>query len=175
MSLEGKKVVITGGSSGIGLATAQSATVQGAEVIIASRSSHKLAHAKSLLNQVQTVVLDVRKEMEMKHFFEHVGPFDHLVTTAADAGSGSLFLQHETNSARDLFEGKFWGQYVVLKYAASKLREGSSITLFSGWISRKPMIGYSTLAAIESLTRVLALELAPICVNAIAPGVINTP
>jgi NAD(P)-dependent dehydrogenase (short-subunit alcohol dehydrogenase family) len=179
MSLDGKKVVITGGSSGIGFATAQRAVVQGAEVIIVSRSSHKLAHAKRLLSRLQTVVLDVRKEQEMKQFFESFSPFDHLVTAAADAGGGPLFLQRETASARDLFEGKFWGQYVALKYAASKLRQGSSITLFSGWISRKPMTGYSTLAAIdgavESLTRVLALELAPIRVNAISPGVIDTP
>ena len=81
--------------------------------------------------------------------------------------------------ARALFESKYWGQYHCAKYAAPQLPAQGSMVLFSGWISRKPMAGVSTLAAvdaaIEALGRTLALELAPRRVNVVTPGMINTP
>lgn len=100
------------------------------------------------------------------------------VTAAAGTLRGRL-VDLETASARSLFESKFWGQHHCAKYAATRLAQAGSITLLSGWISRKPMPGLGTLAAIdgaiEALVRVLAIELAPVRVNAVVPGQIDTP
>jgi NAD(P)-dependent dehydrogenase (short-subunit alcohol dehydrogenase family) len=180
MSIAGKKVVITGGSSGIGLVTAQAVVAQEAHVIIVGRSPEKLRVARQQIGKnVETTELDVTKEADVQSFFEAVGPFDHLITAAGPEAGDQPLLQLETGAARAMFESKFWGQYYAVKYAAPSLRSGGTITLFSGWISRKPMAGLSTFAAIdgaiESLARVLALELAPIRVNVVTPGVIQTP
>lgn len=180
MSMQAKKVVITGGSSGIGLATAKELVAAGAQVVIAGRSAQKLEQASVMLGPLaETYTLDVTKEREVEDFFAKVGSFDHLVTAAGPEAGDKPVLQLQTAAARNMFESKFWGQYYAAKYGAPKLRDEASITLFSGWISRKPMVGLSTFAAIdgaiESLTRVLALELAPIRVNAVVPGAIETP
>lgn len=179
MSMNGQKVVVTGGSSGIGLATAQALVERGAGVIIASRSPEKLEKAGRMLGpEAETHTLDVTREEEVKAFFEKIGPFDHLITAASGVAGGG-FLDLGTAAARALFESKFWGQYHAVKYGAPFLRKGGSITLFSGFVSRKPLAGFSTYAAIdgaiESLARVLALELAPLRVNVVTPGLIDTP
>jgi len=178
-TLESKRVVITGGASGIGLATAGQVIEAGGEVIIMSRSRERLDAACTALGaSSRGIVLDVTNEADVEHCFKQIGAFDHLLTAAAGTLRGSLTAL-ETKSARALFESKFWGQHHCAKYAAPRLLPGGSITFLGGWISRKPMQGLSTLAAIdgamESLTRVLALELAPIRVNIIVPGQIDTP
>ncbi|NEW05075.1 SDR family oxidoreductase [Paenibacillus sp. SYP-B3998] len=177
--LHNKKVVIIGGSSGIGFATAQQALAQGAEVIIASRSEEKLRKAKEELGaKAASYVLDTTQEQEVKAFFETVGSFDHLVVSAAET-SGGPFLETETAKARQLFENKFWGQYYATKYGTPHISKNGSITLFSGVVAYKSMIGSSTLgavnAAVSNLGQTLALELAPIRVNVVSPGIINTP
>jgi len=174
----GKRVVITGGSAGIGLATAKALAQQDAQVIIASRSREKLDRAKSVIGETcEAHVLDVSDENAVKRFFDDVGKLDHLVTPAAGGTLGPL-LDLPTATARDVVESKLWGQYYTAKHAAPKLGNGASITFFSGIVSRKPMAGTSTYAiiagAMESLTRCLALELAPIRVNCVTPGVIAT-
>lgn len=177
MSLEGKRVVITGGGSGIGFAIAKTLVERDASVVIAGRTVDKLKAAKeSLGGAAETRTLDVTEEAEVKAFFADVGPFDHLVTAAAGVAVGRV-LDLETSYARALMESKYWGQYHSAKYGAPLVLEGGSITLFSGWMSRKPMAGTSSFAAvdgaIEALTRILALELAPTRVNAIVPGLID--
>ncbi|MEW6324434.1 MAG: SDR family oxidoreductase [Nitrospirota bacterium] len=179
MSLKGKKIVITGGSSGIGLATARALANWEAEVIIAGRTVPKLEQAKQSLGpRAAAAPLDVTREPDVKRAFENIGPFDHLITAASGVAMGA-FREIDTAAARELFESKFWGQYLCAKHAAGRLRPGGSIVLFSGIASRKPMAGLSTYAAIdgaiESLARTLALELAPIRVNVVTPGVIETP
>lgn len=174
-----KKVVITGGSAGIGLATAKALAQQDAHLIIASRSQDKLDRAKKEIGKnCETHKLDVSDEDAVKRFFDNVGNIDHLVTPAAGGALGPL-LELPTASARNVVDSKLWGQYHTAKYGAPKLGSGSSITFFSGIVSRKPMAGTSTYTiiagAMESLTRCLALELAPIRVNCVTPGVIDTP
>jgi len=178
-TLASKRVVITGGGSGIGLATAEQVIKAGGEVVILGRSRERLDAACAALGKSsRAMVLDVTNETDVEQCFDQIGAFDHLVTAAAGTLRGNLTTL-ETKSARALFESKFWGQHHCAKYAAPRLLRGGSMTFLGGWISRKPMRGLSTLAAIdgamESLTRVLALELAPIRVNVIVPGQIDTP
>jgi len=177
--LKDKKVVIIGGSSGIGLESAKQLIAQGAEVIIASRSEDKLKNAKEQLGVRATAyILDTTQEQQVQSFFEKIGQFDHLVVSAAETSSG-LFLQTDTAQARKLFENKFWGQYYAAKYGASKILPNGSIILFSGVVAYKSIVGSAILgavnAAISNLGQTLALELAPIRVNIVSPGIIDTP
>ena len=175
----GSRVVITGGSSGIGLATARALAQQNARVIIASRSREKLDRArKEVGKNCEAHELDVTDEDAVKRFFDTIGNFDHLVMPAAKALLGP-FLEVPAAAVRELIESKLWGQYHTARHGAPKLGKGSSITFFAGIVSRKPMVGTSSYTivagAVESLTRCLAIELAPIRVNCVAPGVIDTP
>ncbi|MDW7616579.1 SDR family oxidoreductase [Peribacillus simplex] len=177
--LKDKKVVIIGGSSGIGFESAKQVIAKGAEVIIASRSEDKLQNAKEKLGDRATaLILDTTQEQQVQSFFEKVGQFDHLVVSAAETSGGS-FLQTDTAKARQLFENKFWGQYYAAKYGAPKILPHGSIILFSGVVAYKSMVGSSILgavnAAVSNLGQTLALELAPIRVNIVSPGIIDTP
>ncbi|MGD8189787.1 SDR family oxidoreductase [Brevibacillus ginsengisoli] len=177
--LQDQKVVIIGGSSGIGLETAKQVIAQGAEVIIASRSEDKLRQATDHLGaRAVAHQLDTTQEGQVHAFFEQIGSFDHLVVSAAET-SGGPFLETDTAQARQLFENKFWGQYYTAKYGAPKIKPTGSITLFSGVVAYKSMVGSSTLgavnAAVSNLGQTLALELAPIRVNIVSPGIIDTP
>lgn len=179
MSLKEKKVVIIGGSSGIGLASAKAATAAGAYVLIAGRSQEKLHKALAEIEgEVEAHSIDVTKEREVEDFFARIGPFDHLVTTAA-TGTVGPFLLMKSVAVREVFASKFWGQYYAARYAAPYLANGGSITMFAGVTSHKPLPGLVAYAAvngaIEGLCRSLAVELAPIRVNVVSPGIVMTP
>lgn len=175
---EHKTIVIIGGSAGIGLATAKALAGLGADIVIASRSKARLDAATAQIgNGAVGYELDVTNARAVEAFFDTVGPFDHLATPAA-AGAVGMFLEIDPARARAHIESKLWGQYFAARFGAPKLRAGGSITLFSGVVSRKPLRGTTTAAlatgAIESFTRVLALELAPIRVNCVTPGITET-
>lgn len=178
-NLRGQMVVITGGSSGIGLAAARMAVARGASVVLMGRALEKLERARDELGPAASAIqIDVTDEAMVRDRFARLERVDHLITAAAGSLRGRI-VDLDTQRARALFEGKFWGQHHCVKYAAPRMSPGGSITLFSGWVSRKPALEMSTLAAvdgaIEALARNLALELAPIRVNAITPGQIDTP
>jgi NAD(P)-dependent dehydrogenase (short-subunit alcohol dehydrogenase family) len=179
MELQGKKVVIIGGSSGIGLATAKAAAAEGAEVVIASRSEEKLRKATAeIKGKVESIPVNTLEESSVKALFERVGALDHLATPGSEAAWGP-FLDMELGAAKSGFDSKFWGQYLAAKYGGPKIRQGGSITLFSGAYSQRPGRGATLLCAInsavEGLGRALAVELSPIRVNVVSPGLVDTP
>lgn len=179
MSLKGKRVVILGGTSGIGLATAKAFLDQSAQVIIASRSVSKLNEAKqSLGGNVEGIEIDFRSEEKAAEFFSTVGKFDHLVVTAGEGAMGH-FSELPVASAKEAFDSKFWGQYITVRSALPYLNNESSITLTSGVYGVRPPQGATTLAAInsaiEGLVRGLSVDLAPIRVNVVSPGIVDTP
>ena len=175
----GRTVVITGGASGIGLATARMVVDRGGRVILMGRSLARLKAARAELGAAAaTIELDVTDEDAVRRTVTSIKRIDHLITAAAGTLRGRL-IDLDTQRARELFDTKFWGQHHCIKYAASRMAADGSVVVFSGWISRKPVVEMSTLAAvdgaIEALARTLALELAPVRVNAITPGQIDTP
>ena len=175
MSLAGKKVVVVGGSSGIGLATAEFAKKQGAEVIVASRSADKVKAAADKIG-AKGIVADVTNDDSVVQLFKICGPVDHVVVTAAQLKSGP-FKTVAMEDVRATLEGKFWGAWRVAR--AAEIRAGGSLTLVSGFLSIRPrpnsaIVGAAN-GAIESLARSLALELAPVRVNCVSPGIIDTP
>ncbi len=175
MSLAGKKVVVVGGSSGIGLATAELAKQSGADVIIASRNQDKVAAAAGA-SGTRGMVVDVTDDASVSALFKACGPVDHVVVTAAQLRTGP-FRTVAMEDVRATMESKFWGAWRVAR--AAEIRPGGSLTLVSGFLSVRPrpaaaIVGAAN-AALESLARSLALELAPVRVNAVSPGVIDTP
>lgn len=179
MRFQGQKIIVIGGSSGIGLATAKMAGTEGATVIIASRSEEKLRRAaEQIQGRVETITVNVMDENSVKALFDKVGDFDHLATPGSEAPMGP-FLTMDTGTAKAGFDSKFWGQYLAAKHGAPRIRAGGSITFFAGIWSQKPVPGSSVItainSAIEGLGRSLAMELAPIRVNTVSPGIIDTP
>jgi NAD(P)-dependent dehydrogenase (short-subunit alcohol dehydrogenase family) len=173
--LEGKKVVVVGGSSGIGLSTAELAKREGAEVIIASRNADRLNSVAARLG-AKAIPADVTSDESVENLFRACGPVDHVVVTAAQLRSGP-FKTVPMEDVRSTMEGKFWGAWRVARSA--EIRAGGSLTLVSGFLSVRPrpnsaIVGAAN-GAIESLARSLALELAPVRVNAVSPGIIDTP
>jgi NAD(P)-dependent dehydrogenase (short-subunit alcohol dehydrogenase family) len=175
MNLAGQKVVVVGGSSGIGLSTAAMAKQNGAEVIIASRSTEKLKAAADKIG-VKAIVADVTSDDSVASLFKQCGALDHVVVTAAQLKSGP-FKSVSMDDVRSTMEGKFWGAWRCARSAG--IRPGGSLTLVSGFLSVRPRPGSAIVGAangaLESLTRALALELAPVRVNCVSPGLIDTP
>jgi NAD(P)-dependent dehydrogenase (short-subunit alcohol dehydrogenase family) len=175
MLLAGKKVVVVGGSSGIGLSTAELAMREGADVVIASRNAERLKAAADKLG-VNAIPADVTNDESVVQLFKTCGAVDHVVVTAAQLRTGP-FKTVSMDDVRATMEGKFWGAWRVAR--AAEIRAGGSLTLVSGFLSIRPrpnsaIVG-SANGAIESLARSLALELAPVRVNCVSPGIIDTP
>jgi NAD(P)-dependent dehydrogenase (short-subunit alcohol dehydrogenase family) len=171
------RVLVVGGNSGIGLATAAAAAEAGAAVTIASRSQTKLESALAKLSKTaRAVLLDTGDAGAVERFFADEAPWDHIIVSAAQTPSGpvrSLSLA----DAKIAMESKFWGAYRVAR--ATKIREGGSLTFVSGFLSVRPssnsVLQGAINAALEALARGLALELTPVRVNAVSPGLIATP
>jgi NAD(P)-dependent dehydrogenase (short-subunit alcohol dehydrogenase family) len=175
MLLANQKVVVVGGSSGIGLSTAELAKREGAEVVIAARNVERLDAAAKKLNAT-AIPADVTSDESVAELFRKCGPIDHVVVTAAQLRTGP-FKTVKMEDVRATMEGKFWGAWRVAR--AAEIRPGGSLTLVTGFLSMRPrpssaIVGAAN-GALESLARSLALELAPVRVNAVSPGIIDTP
>ncbi|HEY1481013.1 MAG TPA: SDR family oxidoreductase [Gaiellales bacterium] len=177
--LSGTRIVILGGTSGIGLATALRASAAGADVVVVSANPERVdAALEQLPEGADGYAVDLRDEQAVAGLFERLGELDHLVYTAGEALQIALLADTDLDAGRRAFETRYWGAYAAAKHAAPRLREGGSITLSSGGAGERPMASWSVASsicgAIESLTRALAIELAPIRVNAVAPGLVRS-
>ena len=179
MSLNGRRIVILGGTSGIGLATAKAAQREGAFVVVASSRQQRVDRAlASLESGAEGHVVDLSDEAQVREFFEHIGAFDHLVYTAGETLQLETLDAVQLDHARGFVNIRFWGAFMAVKYGSPHIRAGGSITLTSGVAGLRPHKGWTVAASIcgamEALTRALAVELAPIRVNAVCPGVVRT-
>lgn len=177
MSLETKTVVIIGGGSGIGLATALRALAQGARVVIGGRGPDRLEAALVRLGRrASAQPVDTGDVGSLRAFFETVGRFDHLFVPAADYVVGPID-QLDDAAAESPFRSKFWGQYRAAREAMPYIDETGSITLMAGAAGARPIKGAAAYAAcnsaIEGLGRALAIELSPVRVNTVSPGTID--
>ena len=180
MTLNGKRIVVLGGSSGIGLATARAAAQEGANVVIASSRKARINEALTTLpTGTEGHVLDLADGEATQALFARLGSFDHLVFTAGETLLLGSLATTDVDAARRFFELRYWGAYCAAKYGASSIREGGSIVFTSGIAGQRPRAGWalgaSICAAMEGLTRALAVELAPIRVNIVSPGVVRSP
>lgn len=176
-NFESKTVLIVGGSSGIGAAAAKAFAALGAEVTIASRSQEKLdAVAADIGAHVRTAVIDTTDEASVDTFFSNAGRFDHVVISAAQTPGGPV-RELALSDAYAAMNSKFWGAYRVAR--AVKITDSGSLTLVSGFLSVRPnkssVLQGAINAALEALARGLALELSPVRVNTVSPGLIATP
>jgi NAD(P)-dependent dehydrogenase (short-subunit alcohol dehydrogenase family) len=174
-----RRIVVLGGSSGIGLAVAQEAVAQGAHAIIASSNADRVRQAVATLDgKAEGHTLDLSNEQDIQSFFQNIGEFDHLVFTAGDTLALSELAATDLSKARQAFELRYWAVLAAVKHASKHIREGGSIVLTTGIAGERPHKGWTLAAsvcgAIVSLTRALAVELAPIRVNAVSPGVVRT-
>lgn len=179
MSLSGKRIVILGGTSGIGLATAKAAQREGADLVVASSRKQRVDRALSSLQAgAEGQIIDLSDEADVRAFFERIGAFDHLVFTAGETLHLEALDTMQLDHARGFVNIRFWGAVMAAKYGSPRIRSGGSITLTNGVAGLRPRKGWTLAASIcgamEALTRALAVELAPIRVNAVCPGLVRT-
>ncbi len=180
--LRDKRVIVIGGSSGIGFAVARGALAEGARVVIGSRDSVRVDEARERLGAgAAGVTVDVRDETSVAAFFDEVGAFDHLVFTAGDWDAirrPGTVAELDFDDARAIFAVRFWGALAAVKHAQAGISPHGSITLTDGLVAHRPRKGAplntAMAGAIEHLTRALAVDLAPIRVNAVCPGFVLT-
>jgi NAD(P)-dependent dehydrogenase (short-subunit alcohol dehydrogenase family) len=182
MDITGNTVIVVGGSSGIGFGVAQAALAKGAEVIIVGRSPERLAQAAEDLasaKHVRTIAADVTSEDEVRRLFETAGNFNHLFVSAASNLAYQPIREFDLEAARKTIDAKLIAALLLSKYAARQINEHGSITFTAGIAAERPMPTAALVAAVNgglfSFTYALAIGLAPVRVNAISPGWIETP
>lgn len=162
----------------MGLGVAQAAHAMGAAITVASRGANSTEQRPELA-AFEQVVLDMRNEETVRAAFEAVGQFDHLVVTAGpELGSWGAFMDPDMRGVRSYLESKFLGTWACARHAAPHMAAGGSMTFLTGGTGARAKLGLaavtSTFAAVDSLAQSLALELAPIRVNTVRPGFIDT-
>ena len=180
MTLQDQRVVVLGGTSGIGLATARLAADQGASVIVASSNASSVQRALAALpSSAAGEAVDLTDSAAVAAFFAGLDPFDHLVFTAGEALTLLEIGTMDLAKARQAFELRYFGALGAVSAAVPRLRPGGSVVLTTGAAGDRPGPGWSVAASIcgamDSLVRALAVELAPLRVNAVKPGVVRTP
>jgi NAD(P)-dependent dehydrogenase (short-subunit alcohol dehydrogenase family) len=183
MRLHSKRVVVIGGSSGIGLETARLALSLGACVTIAGRSEDRLSRAAATLNnapdRLRTVMVDMADGESIRSLFSGESQVDHVFVPAGELRPESAdLLTGDIAGMRSVLDVRLLGVAHVVRHS-KPLMKGGSIVLMSGLYATRPAVGgamaAAAVAAVEGMTRALALDLAPIRVNAVAPGLIDTP
>ncbi|RUU58087.1 SDR family oxidoreductase [Mesorhizobium sp. M2C.T.Ca.TU.002.02.1.1] len=181
-SLNGKKIIVVGGSSGIGFGVAAAALEAGAEVVIAGRSAEKLKAATKRLagaGRVAAIAADMANEADVARLFDAIGAFDHLVATAGTPPPNDPIGETDMDFVRQFVDGKLIGAVMLAKHAVRTLNKGGSMIFTSGINKdRPPVPGGSVVSAVAGsftyFARALALELAPTRVNIVSPGWVDT-
>jgi NAD(P)-dependent dehydrogenase (short-subunit alcohol dehydrogenase family) len=173
--LQLKRVVVIGGSAGIGLATARAARAHGAEVILTARNPERLATAAQEIGAAGTAAFDAADPDALERFFAEVGVVDHVLVSAGRPYYAPL-AELNIEQAKASFDDHLWLAIRIAKLAPGKVRR--SLTFISGTGGRKRGIGLSVIsaatAAAPAIIENLALEIAPIRVNLLAPGFVDT-
>ena len=175
-ALQDKRILIVGGSSGIGLAVAKQACKAGGEVVIASRNAVKNHNNLATIvgHEVETYSFDVTSGLETETELKKIGAIDHLVITTRPEITSAPFIETSLEQAKMAFESKFWGQYQLIQKAQGHISQDGSIVMTTGIAGEKIFKNFSTMTIINSSTeafcRSLAVELAPIRVNVVSPG-----
>lgn len=182
MDIANHKVVVIGGSSGMGLASAELALARGAEVTIVGRSAERLARTAATLGpekRLKTIAADVTREDEVSRLFERVGSFDHLVVTAVSHLAYPTIQELDLEAARQTIDAKLIAALLLAKYASKQIARHGSITFTAGIAAERPLPTGFLVAAVNgalfSLAYGLALALAPVRVNTLSPGWVDTP
>lgn len=184
MKLKGQKVVVFGGTSGIGYSVAAIALEEGADVTVVGRSEENLATAARKLGAgVRTARVDASNRAELAAFYAAQAPVDHIVATVHNTeflgGAMQSILEMDLDAAEALLKSKYWTQFMILKLGAPHVAAKGSITVTSGvasrgFVSKHGLLG-PTNAAIEALAKYAARELGPKRVNCVCPGLTDTP
>jgi NAD(P)-dependent dehydrogenase (short-subunit alcohol dehydrogenase family) len=177
-TLFGQTVVVIGGSAGIGLETARRARAEGAKLILAARNPEHLEHASRELGALSTAAFDATNFDQLKKFFDELPtPIDHVLVT----GPGPYYAplaEIDMEKARRDVEAHLLLPMQVARYTAKKIRPGGTLLFMGGTGGRRPAAGAliaALTAAMPALTKALALEIAPVRVNLIAAGFVDTP
>ena len=173
-----ENVVVFGGSSGIGLATARRLVELGSVVTIVGRSEARLRDAQTVTPRLITAQTDCTDSSAVTDFFANAGPLDHVILSLAGGATLGPFSNVAEAGFRATFEGKFWPYVNVMRQALPRLEGSGSLTLVTGASAIAATPGAATLAAVngalEGMIKTLAVELAPVRVNAISPGLTDT-
>jgi len=178
-ALDGQTVVVLGGSAGIGFATARLARAEGAEVILTGRNPERLERAAQEIGAQSTAAFDAADFIRLAEFFSELPrPLDHVLVTAGSPYYAPL-AEMDFVEARRVVDADLWLALHVARLAAETVRPGGALLLMSGTGARRPSPGLALTAALTAampaLTANLALEIAPVRVNLIAPGFVDTP
>ncbi|TGQ63887.1 SDR family oxidoreductase [Mesorhizobium sp. M00.F.Ca.ET.186.01.1.1] len=181
-TLKGTKIIVVGGSCGIGFGVAKAAPESGAEVVISGRSGEKLQAAEKALagaGRVTGIAADMTDEADVLSLFEKTGAFDHLVATAGTPPPNYAIGETDMDFVRGFIDSKLTGAVMLAKHAVRTLKPGGSMTFTSGINKdRPPVPGGSVVSAVAGsfsyFARALALELAPTRVNVVSPGWVDT-
>jgi len=178
-AMKDKRIVVLGGTAGIGLAVAMQAAREGARVVVASHDRSRVERAVVRIPGAQGQAVDLRSEPAVRALFDTIGgPIANLVYTAGEELLISPLAELNYQTARRFFELRYWGALAAVKAARPHLVRNGSIVLTSGGAAHRPfpgfVIGASICAAMEATARTLAVELAPIRVNVVTPGFVDT-
>lgn len=180
MAIAQQRILIIGGSSGMGLASAQRLVRAGAEVFITGRDQARLDSASHLLQgKAVAIAADFTDPASLAALMGRVGRLDHLVLAAGGGAAWGPFAHVTPQALRQAFELKLIGYWQSLQAALPVLRKDGSVVMLTGAASRVAMNGTAGLAAVNGgitqMAQTLARELAPLRVNVISPGLVDTP
>jgi NAD(P)-dependent dehydrogenase (short-subunit alcohol dehydrogenase family) len=179
LTLKDKRILILGGS-GIGLAVAEAAKAERSAVVVVSSTQSRVDAALTVLGEgAEGYVANLSDETAVEALFERMGPFDHLVYTAGDSVWQRVVGETKLEDAKSFFDVRFWGAFLVTKHGNKLIRPGGSIVFTSSTVPRRPSVGFaigaSISSAVEAFAVAMAVELAPVRVNVVAPGIVRTP